>query len=174
MDCDSWSLILGVALIFLRRQLVSSRSCSDCGYLVEWSQLMWRPMLVPVASRISLASNERCGHGRTSRVRRNVSFELRKDSWRCLVSTTHGLGILHRRCPDAAHSRMDGPCWWTHLGGCSSRVSRRDDGCRVLAAACLLQGHLPNLVFRLGGTLDGSQGTISEFAVADIFQLVVS
>ena len=51
--------VLAIALIFLRRQLVSSRSCSDCGYMVEWSQLMWRPMLCARCLPYKLSGKQR-------------------------------------------------------------------------------------------------------------------
>jgi len=52
-------VILALALIFLRRQLVASRSCADCGYMVEWSQLMWRPMLCARCLPYKLSGRQR-------------------------------------------------------------------------------------------------------------------
>lgn len=51
--------LIALALFFLRRQIVSSRSCSDCGYMVEWSQLMWRPMLCARCLPYKLSGRQR-------------------------------------------------------------------------------------------------------------------
>ncbi len=52
-------IVFSIALTILRRHLVTARACSDCGFLVEWSQLMWRPMLCARCLPYKLSGKQR-------------------------------------------------------------------------------------------------------------------
>ena len=152
--------VLAFALLFLRRQLVSSRACSDCGYMVEWSQLMWRPMLCARCLPYKLSGKQRTmwtwSHFKGVR-RERFRLNFGRVLGLALPGFDHAAGQpIRRGCIDAAgRSCLDGACWWACLGRGSERLPRLDDGGRVscLLLACSVRFTCSPLFFVFRGNI---------------------